>query len=89
MRTTIMLGFTMSLLSGDPIAAQDSSLTLQPGQVIRVSGAKEFRFTGEYLGQDSTGLVIRPADGHARKVPFSWIKKVEIRTGHKSGAATG
>jgi hypothetical protein len=89
MRTSIMLGLTVALLSGSDIAAQDSSVALRPGQVIRVSGAKGFRFTGEFMGRDSSALVIRPSDGQTRRVPIVWIGKVEVRTAHKSGAGTG
>jgi len=89
MRTTIMLGLTAALLSGNQLEAQDSSLTLQPGEVIRVSGPKKFRFTGEFMGRDSASLVIRASDGQTRKVPRAWITKVEIRTRHKSGAGAG
>jgi len=89
MRATILLGLTLGLLSGNHLAAQDSSLTLRPGQLIRVSGPKNFRFTGEFSGGDSISLVLRPSDGQARRVPLSWISKVEIRTGHKSKVGTG
>jgi len=89
MRSSMTLGLTVALLSSSQIAAQDSSVTLHPGQIIRVSGTKGFRFTGEFIGQDSTGLVIRPSDGQTRRVPLAWISKVEIRTGHKSKAGTG
>ena len=89
MRAIILLGLTLGLLSGNQLAAQDSSLTLRPGQVIRVSGPKNFRFTGEFRGGDSISLVLRPSDGQARRVPLSWISKVEIRTGHKSKVGTG
>jgi hypothetical protein len=89
MRATIMLGLSLALLSGSEIAAQDSPVALRPGQVIRVSGAKGFRFTGEFMGRDSSALVIRPSDGQSRRVPLGWISKLEIRTAHKSGAGTG
>ncbi|HSE45213.1 MAG TPA: hypothetical protein VLA89_07775 [Gemmatimonadales bacterium] len=89
MRITIMLALTLGLLSGHKMAAQDSSLALQPGQVIRVSGPRNFRFTGEFVGGDSESLVIRPNDGQARRVPLAWISKVEIRTGHTSKVGTG
>jgi hypothetical protein len=84
-----MLGLTVALLSGSDIAAQDSSLALRPGQVIRVSGAKGFRFTGEFMGRDSSALVIRPSDGETRRVPLGWVSKVEVRTAHKSKTGTG
>lgn len=84
-----MLGLTVALLSGSDIAAQDSSVALRPGRVIRVSGAKGFRFTGEFMGRDSAALVIRPSDGQSRRVPLDWIGKIEVRTAHKSVAGTG
>jgi hypothetical protein len=89
MRAPTLLGLTLGLLSGNQLAAQDSSITLQPGQLIRVSGPKNFRFTGEFMGGDSISLVLRPSDGQARRVPLSWISKAEIRTGHKSKVGTG
>src|SRR5262245_39275101 len=86
---SVVWGIVAALAFGSGLAAQEETKGLTPGQVIRVSGKNDFRFTGEYLGQDSSGLVIRPADGDTRKVPFAWIKKVELRTGHKSGAGKG
>src|SRR4029450_9077185 len=86
MRTSTMLGLTVALLSGSDIAAQDSSVALRPGQVIRVSGAKGFRLTGEFIGRDSASFVIHPSDGQTQRVPLAWISKVEIRTAHKPQA---
>ena len=89
MRTSIMLCLSGALLSAQHVAAQDSSIALHPGQVIRVSGEKAFQFTGEFIGGDSSGLVIRPSTGKAQRVPLTWIRKVEVRTAHKSGAGSG
>ena len=89
MRTSIMLGLSLALLSGREIAAQDSSGALRPGETIRVYGPGKFRLTGEFMERDSVSMVIRPSGLDARRVPLDGIRKVEVRTAHKSRLGTG
>ena len=89
MRSSIMLGLVVALLSAVQVAAQDSSGALRPGETIRVYGPGEFRLTGEFMERDSVSMVIRPAGLEARRVPLDGIRKVEVRTAHKSRLGTG
>jgi hypothetical protein len=89
MRTSILLGLMAALAAGNRIAAQDSTGTLRPGRTIRVSGQEGLRLVGELMTRDSASMVIRPAGSVAKRVPLGRIRRVEVRTAHKSRAGSG
>ena len=88
MRTLILLGLA-ALAAGNRIAAQDSSAILRVGQPIRIYGTEGHRLTGELMGRDSVSMVIRPSGFYAKRVPLDHIRKVEVRTAHRSRAGGG